>query len=244
MFKFKSIRYKIITPLVLLMVAVAIFMSTYFPMQQADLINLLFHERLKKSAETLALGASISISSGNPEGALATVDLVSRDESLAFLLLLDPDGGVLRAHGDLEAMQVDLERREQEFRTLAENIPDVIARFDRAFRYIYVNPAVEKIAGIPAEEFLGRSGRELDLPQDLVLTWHAKLGEVFASGRGENLEFGFPGPNGERYLQARFEPEPGGETVLAVVRDLTEIKQVEREVVRLERLRALGRAKP
>jgi 3-phosphoshikimate 1-carboxyvinyltransferase len=63
------------------MVAVAIFMSTYFPMQQADLINLLFHERLKKSAKTLAtelrrLGVEveehqdgISVSSSQPQPA-------------------------------------------------------------------------------------------------------------------------------------------------------------------------------
>jgi PleD family two-component response regulator len=37
-----------------------------------------------------------------------------------------------------------LRKREQEYKTLVENTPDVIARFDRQYRHIYVNPVVEK----------------------------------------------------------------------------------------------------
>ena len=108
MYKLRSVRLKIIIPLMLLMVAVAVFIATYFPVRQARMIDELFRERLKQSVEVLALGASVSIGAGNIRGALATVDLISQDESLAFLLLLDPDDTVLRSHGDLDAMQIDL----------------------------------------------------------------------------------------------------------------------------------------
>jgi len=38
-------------------------------------------------------------------------------------------------------------RSENEFRTLAENSPDLIARFDRQNRHLYVNPASMEIYG-------------------------------------------------------------------------------------------------
>ncbi len=42
-----------------------------------------------------------------------------------------------------EGPEQRLRETERSFRTLAENSPDVIARFDRNLRYIYVNPAIE-----------------------------------------------------------------------------------------------------
>src|SRR6476646_1700009 len=44
--------------------------------------------------------------------------------------------------------QEALYRREQELKALLDNTPDIIIRCDRAFRYVYVNPAVERITGL------------------------------------------------------------------------------------------------
>ncbi|HWW07722.1 PAS domain S-box protein [Collimonas sp.] len=51
-----------------------------------------------------------------------------------------------------ESKQVEelLSKREQEFRTLAENLPDLVVRYDRNCRRTYVNPAYERATGIPA----------------------------------------------------------------------------------------------
>src|SRR5207249_1836043 len=44
-----------------------------------------------------------------------------------------------------------LRNREQEFRALAENSPDVIGRFDRDCRLVYANPALESLLGVPEQ---------------------------------------------------------------------------------------------
>lgn len=44
-----------------------------------------------------------------------------------------------------------LQAREQEFRTLAENSPDIIVRYDLNGQRLYRNPAHQKITGVPGE---------------------------------------------------------------------------------------------
>ena len=117
-------------------------------------------------------------------------------------------------------------RAEEMFRTLVENLPDAIARFDSELRHLYVSPAVERITGRPAQEFLGRSNRELAMPSDLVETWEAALRRVFATGRPESLEYTFAASGGTRHFESRLVPETGpGDrvvSVLSVARDVTD----------------------
>jgi PAS domain S-box-containing protein len=124
--------------------------------------------------------------------------------------------------------------REMEFRSLAENSPDVIMRFDRNFRYLYANPAIERETGMAVETFLGRSDREVGMPLDLVEFWEAGLREVFATGRVTNQEFSYPAPSGRIFIEARLVPEKGEsgviESVLVLSRNITERKLAEQEL--------------
>ena len=61
MSRFRSIRLKIVAPLALFILIVAIFNSIYFPSKEADRINAIFQQRLEISLATLVLGTSISI---------------------------------------------------------------------------------------------------------------------------------------------------------------------------------------
>jgi two-component system, cell cycle sensor histidine kinase and response regulator CckA len=141
-------------------------------------------------------------------------------------------------------IEASLHQREQEFRTLAENAPDVIARFDRQLRHVYVNSAGGKASGISAQDTLGKTARELGLPEALVNQWEEALQQVFNTGTQISIEFEFPTPNGIRFYQTRFVPEfaPDGsiESVLTISRDLTEQKQLETQFLRAQRLESLG----
>ncbi len=125
----------------------------------------------------------------------------------------------------------ELYRREQQFRALAENAPDIIARFDRQLRHIYVNPAIEKATGIPPEEFIGKTNADLGFPEEIYLQWSRHLQEIFVTGEPSFLEFNFPSSTGTRTYQSQavpeFDLEGNVESLLCISRDVTENKQAE-----------------
>ena len=108
MFRMASIRFKIIGPLTVIVLGIAAFNVIYFPAKENALINSLFEERLLRAATVLALGTSISISSGSLAGGVATVDLLQQDEHFAFLFVLDADGGELISRGEIDGSGIQL----------------------------------------------------------------------------------------------------------------------------------------
>ncbi|MCT7972909.1 response regulator [Laspinema olomoucense] len=125
----------------------------------------------------------------------------------------------------------ELYRREQQFRALAENAPDIITRFDRQLRHIYINPAIEKATGIPPQEFIGKTNAELGFPEKLYLQWSGHLEQIFATGEPGFLEFNFPSATGTRTYQSQavpeFDLEGNVESLLCISRDVTESKKAE-----------------
>ncbi|MFI5168053.1 MAG: GAF domain-containing protein [Thermoanaerobaculales bacterium] len=119
-----------------------------------------------------------------------------------------------------------LRQAEERFKTLVENLPDIIARFDSKLRHLYVSPAVERLTGRPSQGYVGKTNRELGMPSELVEPWDAALRRVFATGRPEKLEFAYPALEGTRHFECQLVPEagPGGATpsVLSVARDVTD----------------------
>jgi PAS domain S-box-containing protein len=132
--------------------------------------------------------------------------------------------------------------REQDFQALLDNAPDVIARFDRELRYVYVNSAVERATGLPASHFIGKSNPESGMPDDIYPHWEKTLRQVLATAQEQTLEFNFPTPNGVRTYQSRLVPEFHREQipqhVLVVSRDITENKRAEEERSQLIREQA------
>lgn len=115
---------------------------------------------------------------------------------------------------------------EETFKALVENLPDVIARFDPNLRHLYVSPAVERVSGRPAQDFVGATNRQLGMPSELVEQWDAALRRVFATGQPARLEFALATPDGTRRFDSQLVPEsgPGGATssVLCIARDVTD----------------------
>ncbi|EGK86501.1 PAS domain S-box protein [Microcoleus vaginatus PCC 9802] len=128
-------------------------------------------------------------------------------------------------------LELELWQREQQFKMLAENAPDIISRSDAEFRHLYVSPSVELATGIPSEQFLGKTNAELGMPEEMYRVWHDSLQQVFERGSEQTIEFKFPTSYGIRWYQSRIVPEfaPDGsvETVLGITRDVTDYKQVE-----------------
>ena len=141
---------------------------------------------------------------------------------------------------DRKRTELLLERRTQEFETLAENLPDCVARFDRDRRYVYVNAAVERLTGKSRADIVGRTQRELGLPGDVIATFDESLTDVLNAGGLHKLEFRYPVGQDERLFEAYHVPETDIRgmiaTVLCIARDITERKQQEQELRRQKQL--------
>ncbi|MBW4500127.1 MAG: PAS domain S-box protein [Scytonema hyalinum WJT4-NPBG1] len=141
--------------------------------------------------------------------------------------------GVVQDVSDRKQMEAELRRREQRFKTLAENSPDIISRIDSEFRHIYVSPAIEQVTGIPAEEFIGKTNIDLGMPPESCRLWHENWQQIFTTGQSRSIEFNFEALNGTRWYQSRFVPEFAAdgtvESIIGYARDVTELKRVEQQ---------------
>jgi PAS domain S-box-containing protein len=118
-----------------------------------------------------------------------------------------------------------------DFRILAENAPDIIARFDRDMRLVYINPAVEKLTGTPRENLIGGTAEDMPFPPELINIFRKRCMRVFQTGQLAEVDLILPGPSGARHFSTRIVPvkDERGVTVsvLTLSRDVTERVQSE-----------------
>ena len=159
-------------------------------------------------------------------------------------------GGAVIVHRDitrhkLAGMDEALRQRQQEIKALLDNSPDVILRQDPQERYAYVNAATARAAGLPPEAFLGKTPREVGLPENLCELWTRTFREVLDSGFPRIIEVSYPSPGGETIWEERVIPEFGAggavQSVLTIARDITEKKRMEQAAqAHAQEIRALA----
>ncbi len=149
----------------------------------------------------------------------------------------------LSLHAERCAVQRQLHRSEREFRALAENSPDIIARFEPDGRCSYVSPAATRLFGVPAAQIVGHFFGEM-APDDLG---HAgvicdTVREICATGEGRELELAWRFGDGTHVIEARLVPERDEQdaigSVLGIFRDVSERKAAEARIARLTDLYA------
>lgn len=197
--------------------------------------------------EALATGSpyQIEFRTVRPDGSLHWTRASGRP-------VLDEQGRVARMLGicsDVtQRREIDerLRDRERAFEALVENAPDVIARFGRDLRHLYVNPAVGAVFGVPARECLGRTNAEIGIPEDpeTLARWQDAIRRVLDTGRDHWFETMAATPAGRRGYHARLTAERGPdgsvESVLAMVRDVTDLVRARQTAVESgERLRGI-----
>jgi PAS domain S-box-containing protein len=162
--------------------------------------------------------------------------------SLLFSVLMGILGGLLardrRYRKSLESKvaeaTLDLQRREHDQRTLIGALPDLIMRFDRECRHLFVSENVRDKVSLTASAMLGKTHRELEFPEAMCAFWEADINAVFASGKERDSEFSLPGNDGMLTFNWRLVPMFGTEgevdSVLAVIQDITARKLAELEL--------------
>lgn len=116
-----------------------------------------------------------------------------------------------------------------EYRTLAEHLPDGIVRLDPTGRIEYLNRSIAQVYGGDRLRFIGRHIDEIEeIPSSFAEPYLAAAAEVVRTGREVDLDL--PSLDGRRPLLVRLAPElaPDGSVahVLSLARDVTELRQV------------------
>lgn len=144
-----------------------------------------------------------------------------------------------RMAASIEAYERELQERENEFRALVENAPDVIGRFDQEYHHLYVNPTVKKFTGYLSEYYISKRHRDIPgLSDEFIQKWESGIDTVFQTG--EIFEFQYQYQSGENtlYFNARLVPEYRRvgqfNTVLAIVRNITDRVKAEEQVKQRE----------
>ena len=134
---------------------------------------------------------------------------------------------------------------QQAFKALADNAPDIIARYDRQLRHLFVNSKVEKVTGLTVAHYLGKTNVELGMQQNLCEKWEKLTLAAFSSGAEQKGEFVFSSNDGpisyDMRLIPEFAPDGSVETVMSVARDITDRKRAEEALLKSrEELRRLN----
>ncbi|MGB3223917.1 MAG: chemotaxis protein CheB [Desulforhopalus sp.] len=125
-------------------------------------------------------------------------------------------------------------QRKQEFEALAENAPDIVVRFDLRLRHLYLNKAIEKYTGRKREEFIGKTNRELGMPEDMCQLWDEEFLKPVSTLKDNSFEFEFPSVTGVTHFHSRVVPEFSSDgrvaSLLLVTRDITSEKKYLQEL--------------
>ncbi len=162
---------------------------------------------------------------GNIRNVLVTVSMIPGSK-MSIASFLDITGR--------KKIEKALKDSKDEFKTLIENSPLGITRFDRNLRYVFINSAGAKIMGLPQEKYIGKTYKEIGTPEELLDTVEPLLKRIFKTGKPENFEFTIQGPEGLKYYEFRnipeFDENGNVKSVLAVASDMTEQKIAQEEL--------------
>jgi PAS domain S-box-containing protein len=150
----------------------------------------------------------------------------------ASLIEVDGQAGWIVQINDIterKQMEIALKESEKQFRTLTENIPDIIARLDREGRHIYINPAIFFTTGLTPDLLIGKTNEELGMPEVNTKLWNNKLRIVFDTARSCSYFFDYESSLGLHSFYTTLVPEFDDEgsviSVLAISRDVTDFKK-------------------
>jgi PAS domain S-box-containing protein len=134
---------------------------------------------------------------------------------------------------DLVASRIAaLAASEREYRSLFENAPDAIARYDHECRCIYANPAFGNLVEGGVKALLGKKPSEL--PGEFSSEFYeTQIKDVFASGQNAQLDLTWLGKAGNKIcsqirLTAERDLSGNIRSVLGVGREITTLKLAER----------------
>ncbi len=121
---------------------------------------------------------------------------------------------------------------DQMFRSLAEFSQDMIMRFDKEHRHLYVNPVVKNFTGLNKEQVLGKTHEEMGASVETARFFREVIDRVFQNKETIRIEVPVRGNTIWLHWQLVPEFDSQGEvvSVMTSARDITDLKRAEEEV--------------
>lgn len=143
----------------------------------------------------------------------------------------------------VEERTAQLRESEENFKALADNASDGIIIAAADGRYIYANKKMTGITGYSTTELLGKGMKDMVHPDYLPMCmeeFNKRLNGVVATGQYETYILAKDGKNIPTELTGAKTQWQGKPSVIIIVRDITERKKREEELIRSSKLESLG----
>lgn len=203
-------------------------------------ILLFLRQHLLSRLTRLSDGLRAIAASGNISARLA---VEGKDE------LTELGKGINSLLTSLEESHRALEERERWYRLLVNSITDGLWVVDRNLNLRQVNETGARLLGLEAEKLPGKSLEEC-LKEPALSDFREAFNRAVERNAIQTISTLFPAPEGEKVLEIRLYPfslTPPPEDpeqrrgALCIVRDITELRQMERLYLRAQRIEAAGR---
>ncbi|WP_347987040.1 PAS domain S-box protein [Methylomonas sp. AM2-LC] len=163
---------------------------------------------------------------------------------VALLLVLHRDGAgnpeftstIMQDITARKRMEAQLTRQAVELRTLVENSPDAIIRYDNQCRRIFTNPAYLSLSEAMTVDVIGKTPMEFwSMLSPSAEEYTQRLNTIINTGRLDVLEVQRMDNAGQimyfaTYLVPEFDNYGNVTTILSISRDITELKATERHL--------------
>jgi PAS domain S-box-containing protein len=146
--------------------------------------------------------------------------------------------GVTTDITDRKRAEQQLQESEARNKALLSAIPDLMFMFDRVGNFTDYHVRDPKLLMLNPEYFLNRNISDV-LPEELAEQTKEHLSEVFETGKTSVFEYPLPIGDENNIYESRI-VSCGQDRALSIVRDITDQKKMESQMIQSERLAALG----
>ncbi len=147
--------------------------------------------------------------------------------------------GIARNFADRKRVERELLQSVSALETVFQALPDLYFRMDSEGKILDYKAGRVSDLYAPPQQFLGRAMQEV-LPRDVGAQFEEAVMEMRATRCPVAMEYSLPMPGGVQHYEARLMPLLESE-VVAIVRNTTERKRLEGQLLRAQRLEAAGR---